>query len=314
MSTLLPCANDLAKNPPVDIYQVLMNWWAKDLGKDNPGVEKNWANQCKLEGGEKAATFSVEATCDMAAMCIVMAAAGVTRIEAMKGAIRAAVKKEIKNQVFADNATGDQVYLFKEKKNAKEFAKLFERWCGLEGNGVVQLKFKAKYDWHTFAVERVWDKDKDKIPLFLVYQAYQNVYRLTDFLGWGNNKEQADHLALVWKYMKEKDQSEFKGMDGFIEPILERTVATAKTIGSGKPLDVVSLTKYVLDPLTNMLAGGVSNKDYVLMTASGATDNTLSTDTMAVLMCDHVSPGEYKKNYLALRELPKELTMYPECD
>jgi hypothetical protein len=309
MTTLVPFAQLLAMKPPVEVLKHIMDWYADETGYK--AAATFWKDMVD-KYTEEEATYSAGATCDLAAMCMMVVAAGVKRVEAMKDQLRKVKKDKPKGLVFEDKKYGDRVYFYKSQDDADNFEKLLTEWGKLQGSGVVQFKFKVKGDWHTFALERAQEK-KDE-PKFYVYQAYQNVYRLADFLGEGSTAAQEKHMKVVWKELSAGDKKAHKDdEEGFIKDNLERIDQTVRHLGCKTALDMATLKAYVIDPLSTLLKGGLRGKDYVLMTASHAKDRFLSTDFMAVLMCDTVSPDQFKQNYEDLRAT-QGLTMYPECE
>lgn len=316
MANLLSFATDLAKNPPTEVYQTIMNWYAK--AADYPDFSKVWQEKVDTLGEDGAKDF-VGCICDMTAMCMMMTAAGVKRIEAMKTDIRVYENKGLKNvpqRVTKDMNSLDQVYFFSRAK-AANFKNTLMDWCKSGNHGIAQFKFPAEGDWHTLAVERIGVKEvDDDTPRFIVYQAYQNTYRLKDFLGQGTEQEQRTMLERVWKsgYEKAKENGSLKqypSQKDFTDPVIPRIASMAKGIGGGFKLGMGALVQDVLNPLYELLAGGVNNKTWVDLTASNSSKETVSTDYMALLVCNLVDPNAFKANYNELRA-SKNVTMYPD--
>jgi hypothetical protein len=330
MKNLMPFAEVLAKEPPVVIYKRMQRLLADEVARvekeDATYIAEVFESNVK-ELGLKTATYIVGAICDLTAMCMMMVAAGVPRIEKMKAALtktahdnRAAVKNQqpVKTGlVWEDKDLGDHAYLY-DKNSSDKFEKVLQDWCILKGNGVVQFKFDAEGDWHTFTVERV--QDKDTPPVFLVYQSYQNIYRLLDFLGMGDQSDQAAHnsaafpVPSTWKNNKKKQNDIAKGRQEFADKALKRIESTAGLIGRKQALSLKTFESRVLQPLTAMVAGQISNSDYVLLTAS-ATDKAQVgiTHSMGVMMCDTVLPEKFEGNLTDLLKPHADLTPYAEC-
>jgi hypothetical protein len=310
--------------------------------QNDPDAVKIW--DTNIERYTKAgALYAVGAICDMTAMCMMMTAVGVKRYEAMKSAIAPAMKQQKKNPVSEDNATGDRVYIYPTSEYSKDFEEDLTSWCQQKGSGLVQFKFKCP-DWHTFALERVWDKDTDKEPSFLVYQSYQNTYRLLDFLGLGTKEEQAAQMKRVWdepgfirtkcktleEYLSkatsaqdEKQRRKWwnslnkttgcKSLDEFTQQALEKILNTVKSVGGGIPLTLAHTMQYVITPLADMVAGKLPLENYVRLTGSSMKTEHVKSERMGVLMCGKVSPGEFKANYEELLK-SEEVTSYPYFD
>jgi hypothetical protein len=315
MKPLIPVAEYLAEHPPWDIYDAVTEWYATDLenrGLDGSDFHKAWEKQNKAVGPD-AALYSVGASCDMTAMCVLMLAAGVKRIEAMKKGIREAIAGNKKGELFKDANSGDHAHYFtREKADVTAFTKLLEAWCNLKGSGVIQFKFSTG-DAHTFALERV--QEKDKAPVFFVYQAYQNLYRLADFLGVGNVDVQKAHNEAVWDYTNKKKKvtpASIQLKNAFVTGCLNRIRTTVEQVGGKQGFDLVQIEAKVLKRLTTMLAGALNTPEYAQLTGCGSTEDSVSAQYMAVLVCDQVSPDSFKDNYEDLRKYPKNVTMYPE--
>jgi hypothetical protein len=306
MTTLLPYAEELVKDPPVDVFNLVMKDYAVQSG--DADAKDMFANNVK-EVGETAATYTVAAICDLTAMCMMMIAAGVTRIEAMKTAIKNA-GKNVTGTVFEDKNYGDHVFYYRQQADARDFENRLADWSMRAGSGVVQFKFAAKNDFHTFAIERVQEKNYQ--PAFLVYQSYQNTYRLGDFLGQRDPKEVAAQMKMVWSNFKKLgDKAGYKDENDFVTKILDRIDKMKECVGSESPLDVVALAKYVIKPLSLLLGERLPRDQYSLLTASYPASRMVGTNLMTVLMCDTVSPADFSANYKALRSSPKNLTLYP---
>ena len=136
----------------------------------------NWATLTRLYG-EDVARFTVTAICDFTAMCMMMIAAGIPRIEALKTAIRA---RTTAGYTDPDIGVGDRAWLF-DRNSGSRFLATMEEWCGVNQNGIVQFKFPANGDFHTFTVERARDKNGKRE--FIVYQSYEGTYTLSHFLN-----------------------------------------------------------------------------------------------------------------------------------
>jgi len=319
MDTLLPYAEKLAKQPPVDVYKALNGWYEKYLKarfKQDFGVDKVWDTNVEKDG-LAAATYAVGAICDLTAMSMMMVAAGVSRVEKMKNALRTTeernedANRKVRGRVFEDANLGDRAYIY-DSNGTNTVKGLLDTWCNLKGNGVVQLKFNPGGDWHTLAIERVQEKEQD--PSFIVYQSYQNVYRLLDFMGLGDAKDQATHQAKAWKpdgKNEDDDQGQLK--QAFIERMVERIGQTADNIGKKQLLTLGNLKLRVLNPICSMLAGPISNEDYVLLTASTTQAKQVSASLLGLMVCDTVKASEYSKNYDEYLQPHADLTSYVEC-
>lgn len=309
MASLLPYAQMLAANPPTEVYRTIMKWDADNRHVANYNDELERRNGVY---GEEATAYFVGAICDLTAMSMMMVAAGTRRIEAMKASLRN-LQNNPTGLVVGDQNAADRVYFYRSTDDADTFETLLTDWCARQGNSIIQLKFLAKGDWHTFAIERIHDANRD--PQFIVYQSYQNVYRLKDFLGLGTQQEQTNHMSVVWNDMGNVNNGGERLVYGnrlvtFTNQNLARIRTAAQYIGGGSTLDTNTLRQKVITPLKGMLAADVRNADYVNMTGS-PTKGRIGMSFVAVLMCDPVSPNDFKTNYAELRKA-NGLTMYPE--
>ncbi len=306
MANLLPYAQMLAANPPTEVYREIMKWEAQTRGIQNYDAWQDW-----LDAGytEQAATYFVGAICDLTAMSMMTVAAGVDRIEAMKASLRA-LQANQSGTVIGDDNTPDRVYFYRQANQADAFETLLTNWCARNGNSVIQLKFLARVDWHTFCIERIHEANQD--PQFLIYQSYQNVYRLQDFLGLGSQADQTAHMQRVWATLDNGDKGVYqRNEQTFINTNLTRISNAANAIGCGNKLDTATLRQRVITPLKSMLAGELANATYIRMTGSPLRSNAY-TNFIAVLMCDTVAPNTFNQNYADLRKATG-LTMYPVC-
>jgi hypothetical protein len=309
METLLPFAVELANAPPVKVYQHVQEVFAKIY--QYPAAATVYKDNYD-KYGKDAATYSVGAVCDLTAMSMLIVAAGVKRVEAMKAAAQKAFEDNKYGLLFDEEGQHGRDHVHRYVKEDQEaFEDLMEVWSKLEGSGAVQLKFGK--DMHTFAIERVpAEADANiKDPRFRVYQSYQNVYRLLDFLvGEEESKAQAAHLKIVYAENKKANPNLKITLQDFVTDGQKRIENTASLLGKGQLLTWVNLSRYVIEPLTAMLAGKIRNQEYVSLSASPETKD-VDTDIMGVLMCDQVSSASFEQNYDELLQVPKDLTEYP---
>lgn len=347
MANLIKYAEALAKEPPTKVYKKLMGLFSKAqlalLGNpprrppDNPPNPNDWdykrmviawdgyqqsVAQCQalannwdlmVNGhGDKFALFKVTAICDFVAMCMMMIAAGSARIEELKAAIRGK-----KAPFFLETKSEDRAYLIEHGR--KDFLRVMKPWCELENNGIVQFKFPANQDLHTFAIERAVDDDgKSK---FIVYQGYQDVYSLSHFLGiqsvWDDPALATAHKA-IWDSLSKGDRGCYQNQYGvfqekFLSPQLKNVDAARKWVGNRQRFTYDDLLLRVLAPLAKMLEAEISHEGYVEITGSSSADKTIAAPWMIVFMCDKVSPEEFEANRKALYDCPADLTEYAEC-
>jgi hypothetical protein len=338
MTSMMEYAEKLAMNPPVVAYQRVMKLNSADqlamLELDvKEGrlkkTDKDWEamqqaaikiaskyEDMKKEFGEGVAKFSVTSICDFIAMCTMVIGAGIQRIEDLKSVLHGKTEAT----ALKTNA-GDQAFLFLANENSsKSFEQILSEWCQGKGNGVVQFKFPAGGDFHTFAVERFLTRNN--ATRFSVYQAYQNTYSLAHFLGLrspSNDPTLVDYHKLVWKSSSETGelQRRYKGKyDQYLEKDVKQQFANielvGRTIGGKQELDAKALQTQVIQPLATMLRGSLNKKGYASLTGSSTKTFQIQTRCMAVLMCHQVSPENYKQNWAALYDNPA-ITNYLDC-
>lgn len=337
MTNLIAYAEKLATDPPTKVYKKLMELFSKEqlkaLGDPPAGgkqlqiyantkaeyeaIASNWErmvnNPAYGKYGADVARFSVTAICDFVAMCMMMIAAGSARIEDLKTAIRYQ-----KPPGIFRTRSHDLAYLI-GRDDAKQFLGIMKTWGALKNNGIVQFKFMANNDFHTFAIERT-PGDRER-PEFIVYQGYQNTYSLSHFLHtkwvWSDEALEVVHQQRWEAFQKaEKNvyQNDFKNYgQRVLIPEMENIEFTMKWIGDRERLTYQDLNVRVLQPLAGMLDGAIPRRSYVRMTGSPSTSRTFRAPFMIVLMCDQVSPEEFKANCKELYDCPAGLTKYPEC-
>lgn len=174
---LLPLAKKLANAPLIDIYFEMV----KRVNKSASNTPEDYKNKAYIA---QAGTI-----CDLNAYLLMVVAAGVTRIEALKKALR--TKEALLGKAEAHTALkgggqndGEDRGKVFQTGQGKDFSSWMETWASFNGHGVVQLKFNPGP--HTFMIERVPLSDGQDTPAvngYRVYQAYEGVYRLADFLG-----------------------------------------------------------------------------------------------------------------------------------
>ena len=332
MTSLMQYAEKLATDPPLDVYRKLMKLFSdaaiaalgpqpkdvKKLEKYNKEKESltaiaNKWNQMEQDWGKLAALFSVTSICDFIAMCVMMIGAGSQRIEDLKKSIRGKDKAGI-----FKTAANDRAYLLTGNQAPKQFDQIMETWCKLEGNGLVQFKFPAGYDLHTFVVERATDDENQKTH-FVVYQAYQNTYSLSHFLGLTSpqgDKGLDDFHRERWKTGFKDQYETYKGYyDAIVTPQLKNIATVTRAIGRKQKLTDVTLAAYVLEPLLEMLSGATAWDSFIGMTGAPPHETkSIGMKFMILFVCDQISPNKFQENFNALGLVPANLTMYPECE
>lgn len=333
MTDMFLYAKRVAGDPPSNIYIKLMQLFSQaqlaDLGappddnaleeakatyKDEKqkreAVANKWSQMID-DYGFDVARFSITASCDFMAMCMMMIAAGSARTEGLKAAIR-----DQKSPGTFKVSDVDRAYLI-GRGHAEEFRSAMKTWCKLKGNGIVQFKFCAN-DRHTFAVERTPDKNEQ--AEFIVYQAYQNTYSLSHFLKlkgvWNDStltKVQRQRWAEMSDVMKRSCKNDYTTYyQKFLIPELQNIEIARNWIGAGQRLTYDDLDVRVLEPLEMMLDGTTSHEDYIRMTGSPSNADKYQVPDIIVLMCDQVAPEQFGANYRALYETPTHLTTYAD--
>jgi hypothetical protein len=341
MTSLMEYAEELAMSPPVVAYQRIMKLNSEDQlamldSLVNQGMYKETDpslqsmrqaaikiaskyEDMKKEYGEPVAKFSVTSICDFIAMSTMVIGAGIERIEALKRVLHG----KTETTVLKTDA-GDQAFLFlanvanSKSDNSKAFEQILSGWCQGKGNGVVQFKFPAGGDFHTFAVERI--STQNNATRFIVYQAYQNTYSLAHFLGLVSAPKDnalASYHKLVWDSSKGKgDFIRYRDYNDYVNRNVQQQFQNIDrvtgAIGGKQELDANALKVGVIQPLATMLKGGLPKKDYASLTGSSTSTFQLQTRCMAVLMCHEVSPQNYKQNCAALYNNPA-ITNYLDC-
>ena len=327
MTSLIKYAEKLATDPPLDVYRRVMKLVSDEqlsgLGPEPEEHELGWEEYQKkkqeclqvAKKDEDVAKFSVTSICDFVAMCTMMIGAGSARIEALKQAIHG--KQQAGSFETADKDVAH--LLLHDGDSAKKLEDLLSTWGKLKGkgNGVVQLKFPAGGDFHTFAVERVSPDNAE--TRFVVYQAYQNTYSLAHFLGRSPSEDEAldKYHRQVYEAAQESQKGDiaiYKKYESYynkeVKRQFENITTAAANIGKEQLLTAEELKVRVTAPLANMLRGEIRKKDYVDLTGSPTKTARLKADFMFVLMCNQVSPDKYDANCKALYRVPNDLTTY----
>jgi hypothetical protein len=333
MTDLIAHAEKLATEPPEKVYKKIMQLfseaqlaelansetkykdvlesdkkWFEENQKQAKAIANIW-DQTVQDLGLGVAQFKATATCDFVAMCMMMIAAGSARVEDLKAVVR-----DGKPSGTSTTPT-DRAYVF-ERGQTKKFLETLDAWCKLENNGIVQFKFLANSDYHTFAVERAPDQKGQ--TAFIVYQGYQNTYSLSHFLAvqdlWNDfalNKVHWQQFASLNKNEKGRYKSGYQDYsEKVVLPQLKKVSAAVECVGGEQRLTRETLGLNVLEPLGEMLAGKLGKAVYSKMTGS-STSNDVSTNRMIVLMCDQVDPKTFEANRKALYDCPNDLTIYP---
>lgn len=345
MTDMLEYARQLASQPPTRVYKALTAIGAQTqlrlLGdappvpqkSDDPAYEKQQALRAKYDKdkadwesyadnwttlsqkyGEDVARFTVTAICDFTAMCMMMIAAGVPRIEALKTAIRERTRAGCTE---LQNGSGDCAWLF-DRKSGGDFLTTMETWCGTNANGVVQFKFPANGDFHTFAVERA--RASNGRREFIVYQSYEGTYTLSHFLNqtdvWTDDalhKIYDQRWAAMSEYTKKLYKNDFKVYGSkVLVPKMDNIELAMKWTGSGQHHGYDDLYNLVLLPLDMMLTETCPRENYIRMTGSPSTDKEFTTPYIIALMCNDVAPASFAANWSALSN-PQGLTEYAGC-
>lgn len=350
MTDMLEYAKQLASDPPTQVYRTLTTIGSqtqlKLLGAPPPVPPENpvdpnsetYKNQVKSytkyindkkdwedyadnwktlsqKYGEDVARFTVTAICDFTAMCMMMVAAGIPRIEALKTAIR---QRSSAGCTVLQNGSGDCAWLF-DRKSGGDFLAAMETWCGKNTNGIVQFKFPANGDFHTFAVERTRAQNGKRE--FIVYQSYEGTYSLSHFLNQTPVWED-DTLHKIydqrWSAMpaaaKQMYNNDFKAYGSkILVPKMDNIEVVVKWIGSGQHHSYDDLYNLVLFPLDMMLTETCPAQNYIRMTGSPSTDKAFKMPYLIALMCNEVSPDSFAANCKALYSSPQGLTEYAGC-
>ncbi len=293
MADLLTAGKYLAGNPPADLWKIA----AQD-------VYNMW-----LAKGKDLFLARCGTLCDLTAMSMMMVAAGVKRVEAMKAAIN-------DNREF-DSGNGDRAKIYRKVNGAGQaFWDLMIAWAKLPGNGAVQFKFDPRSGAHTFMIERFY-LDKIDSPRFRIYQSYEGCYRLYDFLVGDKDDELQRFLDTVGQQSveaavsgdNEKTQAVLKKSltsksKRDVTEIVKVLPETRKKIGGGAALTILSLVQYVIDPLSEMVVEGAEAPAYTLLTGHRVT-NPQGPTYLAVLMCDTIQAdnGTLSTNYDEMMKL-----------
>ena len=345
MTDMLDHAKKLASEPPTLVYKALTTIGSQTqlrlLGNpppvpqnpDDPTYKKQQALRAKYDKdktdwedyadnwttlsrkyGEDVARFTVTAICDFTAMCMMMIAAGIPRIEALKTAIRARMTA---GYTEPESGVGDRAWLF-DRKSGSRFLPTMEEWCGVNQNGIVQFKFPANGDFHTFAIERARDKNGKRE--FIVYQSYEGTYTLSHFLNqtdvWKDDtlhKIYDQRWASMPEHTRKLYNNDFKVYGSkILVPKMDNIELAMKWTGSAQHHGYDDLYNLVLLPLDMMLTETCPRENYIRMTGSPSTDKEFTTPYLIALMCNDVAPASFAANWSALSN-PLGLTEYAGC-
>jgi hypothetical protein len=332
MTNLIPYAEALAKKPPVDVYKQLMKLFSeaqiktldpsdayyKQTKEEYEAIASKWDSMV-ANYGEDIASFSVMAICDFVAMCMMITAAGSARVEALKAALHGRQRTTIVDTSYGDRAC----LLLKQDTQAvwEKFRSLLSDWCKLDKNGIVQFKFPAENDLHTFVIERAPESEVNDTREFIVYQGYQNTYSLELFLGIEESDDRGDDVQERFhKKLWERREVEDRYKNGTYARYDAAVVSLQRTrihnvalqIGNKQKLNLVELNQKVIAPLAKMLRVGATNDEYVKLTGSPTTSDPIRSDYMIMLMCDQVAPGNFGTNCKELEQAIENLTTYVE--
>jgi hypothetical protein len=345
MTVLRDCAKKLASDPPIALYERLMKLItdeqiyqldqqlidiekkqnSKEKDKERDQVEETkkacraaahqYTNNKKIYG-QGIADFSVTAICDFAAMCMMMIAAGVDRVEHLKARL---LGQKATTTYERDN--GDRAYLFL-RGEGKKFREIMDEWPSREGKSIVQFKFPAGGDLHTFAAER-FTHPLGLEPYFYMYQAYQNTYSLSHFLGlksvWNDEALNKFLEEVIWGQQipatKKRYNNDYKTYwTKVLKGHLDQIDTLAKVLGGaeGQGLDRELFRTAVIKSLASMLDAELDRERYAALTGSHTTNNVRS-DYMMVLICDKLDPNVFESNLKSLYGPPQNVTKYLEC-
>jgi hypothetical protein len=287
--------------------------------------------------GKEALSDQACTICDLNAYLLMVIAAGVQRIETMKLSIRQGAKNagKIVRAFDLPNGGGKDCAYCLGKSEGKTFVDAVDRWSKLEGNGAVQLKFNpGKPGAHTFVIERVPLKNPNNNaqsePRFRVYQAYEGIYRLADFLRIPIVDRQADDTKTFLRrtlkrrfgeadILQKKNKDTVSKLMVHLEKVVDDAMVpfddAARGIGGGRALTWNQLMLDVISPLERLLGGKLEIDDYTALTGVAKhPDYTVphASDWMIVLMCDTVLPGNFEENFESLKgkQVSEAITAY----
>ena len=303
-------AMDLATDPPVESYRAFQD--PEDKTKYIKKVESLGSKPQNYTG----------TVCDVTAYALMVSAAGIDRIEAMKKSVIAGQTYE--KQTASD--TYDRASAFTSEE-LPLLRKWLDSWWQKPGNGVVQFKFDASSGAHTFMIERVdtgaYKDSPGRSRRFRVYQSYEGKYRLADFLRISNDKFLPENFASAWDktkaaYWKLKYGGAPFDYTKLPQPLQDTRGAvvnaslaalddTSRNIGRYADLTWQALDAWVITPLYYMLAGKLPEKDYRFLSGTKPT-GPQHADYMIALLCDVVDPNAFASNYQTFRAPAKNMS------
>ncbi len=150
---LMRYVKTLALNPPIEIWKSKAPENVIQDSIDAFGYINIW---------EQAGSI-----CDLVSYIVMRIALGADRMERLE-------------KLQGSNDLADGAGSVRRFTDSNAFSQYMNTWVESDSPGVVQFKFAANDDVHTFAAERY---TSDGAKKFQVYQGYQGGYRLSDFLG-----------------------------------------------------------------------------------------------------------------------------------
>ncbi|MEL7450972.1 MAG: hypothetical protein AAFN78_17290 [Pseudomonadota bacterium] len=304
---LAPFAKMIARNPPLNVWKThtdgvpdyaalnaVLSAALEDLAA-NPGNPQTMSELYEKKAGT---------ICDVTAYSMMVIGAGLERVKALRGRVSRWGTKD-----------GDRVRRYKQSDGSTVGAELLQ-WTKVKAPGVLQFKFDATGGTHTFAVERLILGEEIR---FRIYQSYEGLYRLSDFLGLtegGDYLRTMCKMQIIGSQWPEKIYGSFtaeqtnpnraKKKENILKTI-DRQVAqrvallngTRNSIGAFKELNREDLFLNVITPLRSMLDGGVTGAEYETLAGHGA-DGRVFCNTLLVAYSSEIDPQRYEANYQAL--------------
>lgn len=301
---LAPFAKQIALNPPLNVWKAhtagieemrpLHDALAGALDDLDSGVPQNMSVLYQKKAGT---------ICDVTAYSMMVIGAGLERIKALRG-----------NQSHQPTRFGDRIRRYKDSDGATVGFEL-GKWADVKAPGILQFKFDATGGMHTFAVERLLSGG---LIRFRVYQSYEGLYRLSDFLGLTEGDDYLRMMARLqivsqqWQDVYgpfEKEQTKpfrikkkadiLASIDREANHRIAILNRTRDAIGRFQELTREDLFLKVFTPLRNLLDGGLTGAGYQTL-AGHASEGRVFCKTLLVAYCYEIDPQTFQANFQTL--------------
>lgn len=333
-SDLLAAATALANDPAAAKY--VHKQMVSISYKDQKDVN---VNDLLSDTALATMTNYIGTICDLNAYILMCMATSLERVEAMKTQVNSFTNKDNPTVgTWYDTDNSDHIHVLK-KGGGASFLKLMTTWASIEQNtGIVQIKMARDGLPHTFVIERYQKAVQNSatgVTRFRVYQGYENVYRLKDHMGLANDTSSymcgvADirsnnptSTGTLWPLSGIKLEASPKDAQAYqkllenkhypsITADYERFLAMRTRNGHCTSLTDAELFQLVLQPISDLMSGGLTANDYGLVSGSPAKNDPKKNHTspwLVLLMSDNVTPASFN-TYQSIVDRYEEMTLY----